>query len=146
MNLNKKKVLIYPKIYENEKKLKIIEYMKNYYLNQLKNKNIFKNKIINLNCRDRYILFKIYEFVKENYDLNKSCYLQKHNITYFNENKERYIKYYEMVKNSNRNINYLNELLFLGKNNFDIKFCSKKKYLNNSLIIKKGSFIVTFDM
>jgi hypothetical protein len=145
MNLNKKKVLIYPKIYENEKKLKIIEYMKNYYLNQLKNKNIFKNKIINLNCRDRYILFKIYEFVKENYDLNKSCYLQKHNIIYYNENKERYMKYYEMVKNSNRNINYLNELLFLGKNNFDVKFCSKKKYLNNSLIIKKGSFIVSFD-
>lgn len=145
MNSLKKIKKKFPILKENEKKLKIIEYMKNYY-NKNKNSNSFKNKVINLNCRDRYILFKIYEFLKENnFDINKSCYLQKHNIIYFNENKERYIKYYEMIKNSNRNINNVNELLFLGNNNFNIKFCSKKKYLNNSLTIQRGLFIVTFE-
>lgn len=145
MNSLKKIKKKFPIFKENLKKLKIIEYMKNYY-NKNKNSNSFKNKIINLNCRDRYILFKIYEFLKENnFDINKSCYLQKHNITYFNENKERYIKYYEMIKNSNRNINNVNELLFLGNNHFNIKFCSKKKYLNNSLTIQRGVFIVSFE-
>jgi len=145
MNSFKKKdiLLKYLSLNDNIRKNKIVEYMKNYYLN--KSKNIFKNKIINLNCRDRYILFKLYEFIKKENDLNKSCYLQKHNIEYFYKNKERYIKYYEMVKNSNRTINNITELLFLGKNDFNIKFCSKKKYLNNSLTILRGSFIVTFD-
>jgi hypothetical protein len=126
------------KLYYDKNKNKILEYIKK----QRELKKNFKNKIINLNCRDRYILFKLYEFVKSN---NNKCYLQKHNIEYFYKNKERYIKYYEMIKESKKEINYLNELFILGNNNFNINFCSKKKDVNNCLTIKKGVFIVTFD-
>jgi hypothetical protein len=127
------------KLYYKNNKNKILEYVKK----QRELKKHFKNKIINLNCRDRYILFKLYEFIRSN---NNKCYLQKHNIEYFSQNKERYIKYYEMIKQSNKEINNLNELMVLGNNNFNVNFCSKKKDINNCLKIQRGIFIVNFDL
>lgn len=130
------------KRYYQENKDKIIEYIKlKRQHTREENKKEEKFDLI-LTYKDRYIINKLYEFVKSG---NSKCFLQKQNIEYFNKNKNRFIEYYHMIKESKKNINNSNELMILGEKDFNIEFCSKKCYENNQLKIIKGPIILTFD-
>lgn len=121
------------KQYYQDNKEKIKEYI------QKRRKEVTN---VHLNYRDRYILTKLYEYIKNG---KNKCYLQKQNIDYFNENKQKFIGYYHMIKESKKVINHLDELNTLGEKNFNIEFCNKKCYENNQLKIERGKFILTFD-
>lgn len=134
----------YKKYYQDNKH-KILEYLANVRKSNTNRMEEVSNtksiEEVNLNYKDRYILNKLYEYIKLN---KQKCFLQKQNVIYFNENKKKYISYYQLIKNNNKKINHLDELIILGERNFNIDFCSKKCYEDNCLKIEKGPFILTF--
>jgi hypothetical protein len=127
----------YKKYYQDNKS-KIIEYLKT----KREKAQIKKVEDVVLTYKDRYIINKLYDFVKQKKD---KCFLQKKNIQYFNENKQIFIDYYHMIKNNNKHINHYNELLILGENNFNIQFCYNKCYEKTQFKIIEGKFTISFD-
>ena len=130
------------KKYYQENKQKILEYLATVRSNNTTSITNVKKDDVNLNYKDRYILNKLYEYIKLN---KRKCFLQNQNVIYFNENKQKFIDYYRMVKESKKKINNLDELNILGERNFNIQFCSKKCYENDCLTIEYGKYILTFD-